>query len=407
MVPGTGKPLPRSRRRSGARRRSPLARLALWSAAGVAGLLLVLGLLAAWRLTSIYRDLVRARDLLDAAGGQLDNGELAEARDGLARAASLLVDANGDLHTSPELDLLDWVPFLSQNLDALRRSVGVTLQLADGGHQLLATAEPLQGANGALDVPLRAGAIPLGVVADVAAQAQDLAAAIPARGDGPSTTLLLRPIADLQDRVYDEAARRREQLDGVSRALTLLSDMSGANGPRRYLIAVANTAEMRGTGGMILSYGILEGGGGDFQLGAFGNIDELFLVEGQGLDPDAIGVPADTQRRWAPADMTRLWRAANLTADFSVAARIMEAMFTTATGLFVDGVIQVDPAGLGAILRGTGPVVVPDAGTVTADNVVSFTLNEAYVQFPDREVRQDLLGDVAEEAFRLLVDGQY
>ena len=34
--------------------------------------------------------------------------------------------------------------------------------------------------------------------------------------------------------------------------------MSGAEGPRRYLIAVANTAEMRGTGGMILSYGVLE-----------------------------------------------------------------------------------------------------------------------------------------------------
>ncbi|MGH9186782.1 MAG: DUF4012 domain-containing protein, partial [Acidimicrobiales bacterium] len=196
-------------------------------------------------------------------------------------------------------------------------------------------------------------------------------------------------------------------LDGVSRALTLLSDMSGANGPRRYLIAVANTAAMRGTGGLILSYGVLEGAGGDFQLGPFGSIDELRLPEGQGVDPNAIGVPADTQRRWAATEMTRLWRSSNHTADFGVAARIMEAMFTFVTGLPVDGVIQVDPAGLGAIMKGTGPVTVPEVGAVTADNVLPFTLNEAYVQFPDREVRQDLLGDVAEEVFRVLIDGQY
>ena len=59
---------------------------------------------------------------------------------------------------------------------------------------------------------------------------------------------------------------RHRQFNKVGPALDLLSDMSGANGPRRYMIAVANEAEMRGTGGMILSYGTLLAQNGKFTL---------------------------------------------------------------------------------------------------------------------------------------------
>ena len=40
------------------------------------------------------------------------------------------------------------------------------------------------------------------------------------------------------------------------------------------------------------------------------------------------------------------------------------------------------------------------------DNVVALTLNDAYVRFPGVEERSDVLGDVAEAAFRRLVDGE-
>jgi hypothetical protein len=82
-------------------------------------------------------------------------------------------------------------------------------------------------------------------------------------------------------------------------------------------------------------------------------------------------------------------------------------MFTAKTGLPVDGVIQIDPAGLAAILAGTGPVLVPDVGAFDASNVVDFTINRAYIDFPDRDQRQELLGDVAEAAFDALVGGEY
>jgi hypothetical protein len=85
----------------------------------------------------------------------------------------------------------------------------------------------------------------------------------------------------------------------------------------------------------------------------------------------------------------------------------METMYAAATGQKADGVVQIDSDGLAAILRGVGPIEAPSLGTVTADNAVALTLNEAYVQFPDRSERQDVLRDVARAAFDRLVSGNY
>src|SRR5213079_1022515 len=85
------------------------------------------------------------------------------------------------------------------------------------------------------------------------------------------------PIASLQRKVYNEAIQRRQQFSSATRGVDLLAEISGANGPRRYLLAVANAAEMRGTGGMVLSYGVLSSAAGRLTLDRFGPIDEIRL----------------------------------------------------------------------------------------------------------------------------------
>jgi hypothetical protein len=387
------------------RRRRPVPHLLLRAGLVVGAVLVLLSLVAAWRLAGVYRDLDKARGLLEHAGALLEDGELAASAADLRSAESLLVQANNQLFTSPELDVLSWMPVFQQNLRSVRDSLGVTLRLVDGGRELLATAEPLQDAQGSIEVPLRDGAVPVDTIGAAAGIADSLASELPAASERPSTALLLSPVRTLADRVYEEAARRRQQLDSVGRALTLLDELSGADGHRRFLIAVANTAEMRGTGGMILSYGVLESEAGQFSLTAFGNIDELFLDVG--VNPTNVGLPEDFMDRWASVEPTRLWRAANVGADFDLSALTMEGMYFRKTGLVADGVIQVDPHGLAAIMRAIGPVSVEEFGDVNAGNVVDLTLNQAYVQFPDREVRQSLLGDVAEAVFTKLLNGRY
>src|SRR5205823_3617111 len=154
--------------------------------------------------------------------------------------------------------------------------------------------------------PLRSGAIPLDIVTALRDQAQALAATLPSERNRPSQLFLLPPVQHLQNVVFDEAVLRHRQFNKVGPALELLSDMSGANGPRRYLLAIANEAEMRGTGGMVLSYGTLLAADGKFSLDRFGPIDDLKLT-----GPVRTAVPPDYFSQYRPMGPTELWRSAN------------------------------------------------------------------------------------------------
>ena len=180
-----------------------------------------------------------------------------------------------------------------------------------------------------------------------------------------------------------------------------MTELAGGNGDRNYLLAIANTAEMRGSGGMVLNYGVLNGSGGHPRPHEFGRIDELAFAG----PVDVPLMPVDYLDRWAGFEPLSRWRQANLAGDFRVVAPVLEAMYRSATGRYVDGVLQIDPAGLASLLEGVGPVFVGEIGEVRSDNVVALTLNEAYFQFPGVEERTDVLGDVAEAGFRRLVDG--
>jgi hypothetical protein len=366
--------------------------------------LVIVGAFAALRLASIARDLRKARTLIESASTDVEQGRLGPARGALSEAQTILVRANGDLYGQPELELVGWLPAVGENLDSLQQSVSVALQLVDGGSRLLAITQPLEDSAGKLEVSLHKGAIPLQPVIDVQRVAQELAQVLPAKAEEPSKRHLVGAIADLQDRIFEQAGRRRTQLDNVSRALSILTDMSGGNGPRRYLIAVANTAEMRGAGGMILSYGVLQSENGTFTLGDFGPIDDIALDFPLATP---VTIPPDYLARWQGLEPTRLWRNTTMSPDFQLAAPIMAAMFQQRTELPVNGVIQIDPAGLAAMLEGTGPVEVPTVGLVSAADVVDLTINRAYIDFPNRDQRQEVSADVAKATFQALIDGDF
>lgn len=362
--------------------------------------LAALGGLAILRLSRSGADLRDAQDLVESAATAIQDGRLADARASLGQAEVLVLRANNDLYSSLELQLISWVPVVHENLDSLRDSVGLAATVINGGRRILDAAIPLESPEGRLEVSLSDGTIPLAALSAAGQEISALSVQLPSV---PTSTprFLLPQARELRSAVYDEAASRRRQLDVLGRGLSLLTELAGGNGDRRYLIAVANTAEMRGSGGMILNYGVLEGRDGVIDLTAFGRIDDLALPGPVAADL----VPADYLARWTGFDPLSRWRQANLAGDFTVVAPVLEAMYTASTGLPVDGVIQIDPAGLSALLDGVGPVTVPELGEVRGDNVAALTLNEAYFRFPGVDQRSDVLGDVAEAAFRRLVDG--
>jgi hypothetical protein len=369
------------------------------------GVLILVAGLAGYRMLRVERDLKQARDLIESASTAIEQGRLGDAQSSLVIAEGHLIKANAQLYGRPELEIISWAPVMHQNIESLRSSVSLALHMATGGDHILRAAQPLQSTQGKLEVSLKGGTIPLTTVRAVQREVDSLARALPGQGEQPSTSLLAGPVGDLQDRVYREAGKRREQLTNVSRALALLSEMAGANGNRRYLIAVANPAEMRGAGGMVLSYGVLTSSAGKFTLGDFGGVDDLALPAP--VDPAALKLPADYLARWNGLEPTLLWRNATVNPDLRFDGPVLEAMYKAKTGVAVSGVIQVDPAGLAAILTGTGPIEVPTVGTVTPENVVDLTINRAYIDFPNRDQRQEVLGDVAKIAFRTLTTGTF
>lgn len=176
-------------------------------------------------------------------------------------------------------------------------------------------------------------------------------------------------------------------------------------GPRRYLVVAANPAEMRAGSGMWLSGGVLTTRNGSLRLG---EVAPLY----QQADPrdGAVPIPdaqfaALWEADWRP---TWDWRSLMTSPRLPVSAALGRAMWSAAGKPPVDGILVVDPVGLAAVVRATGPV---QAGgrTVTADEVVPLLLNGQYQAVgsdPSEQVdRREALGAIAGAAFSALNAG--
>lgn len=360
---------------------------------------------AAVRVAEAVDTLRSAESDIEVASEMLKDGQVGPARDRLVAAEAALTEVSETLHTAPELTALGLLPVVSQNLASIRDSIRVATTVVHGGRLILATADDLQGPDGSLEVSLEEGKVDVETLQAARVHVDDLFVQLTVDTQRSGSPLLLPATRELRDAVFDEADEQRVALDRLQRGLTILDELLGVTRPARTLLAVANTAEMRGSGGMMLNYGVLDGDGGGADLVEFGRVEELPV--NVPVEPESVDLPEDFTGRWDGFQPTREWRNATLSGDFTLTAPALLAMYQRASGVVADGVIQVDAHALAAILSVVGPVVVDEVGVVNADNVVALVLNDAYRLFPGVEERSDVLGDVAEAAFTALTEGDY
>jgi hypothetical protein len=174
--------------------------------------------------------------------------------------------------------------------------------------------------------------------------------------------------------------------------MRVLPEFLGAGGTRRYIIAVQNPAESRGTGGLIGVYSILTVRDGALSMSSFGDVAALPTVpEGSVRPPNE-----SYATRYGRFQALSNWSNVNMTPDFPSAATALERMYREVAGTRVEGTIAVDPHAFEEFLRVLGAVEIPETGFVLdASNVVDYLTNQAYADLPDAGARKSLLGQAA------------
>jgi hypothetical protein len=192
------------------------------------------------------------------------------------------------------------------------------------------------------------------------------------------------PVARARREVVDELDRRLlPVLRGAATAATAAPELLGASGPRRYFLALQNTAEARGSGGLPGVYAVLVADRGRLRLERVGSDRDLQEPVGE-----RVGSTQEHTRRYATFAAGSAWLNANLGPHFPDAARIWSQLWQRQSGQRVDGVLALDPAVLDHLLTATGPVPLPDGTVLSAGDAVPLTLSRAYALHDDDHLQR-------------------
>ena len=288
------------------------------------------------------------------------------------------------------------VPFVASNVRAARALADIGTDLANAGESLTTAVHPE-----ALEVV--GGRLPLDEVTRITPELERGSAALTAAlhrlNDVRDDPYLAPPVRDAVNKVHEQLVQAEGEARRAAAAAKLAPAIFGGDGPRRYLLVVQNNAESRATGGFIGSYGVITAENGKL------DVSDLLRT---GIWNNAIAVHDPTPPLVAPPDYFRRYNQfspvttlqnVNLSPDFPSVTDVLLNLAPQAGVGQVDGVMSVDPIGLAALLKLTGPVTVAGWPTPISDlDVVSVTLRDAYAKFAETPERADFLGDVAQAA---------
>lgn len=172
-------------------------------------------------------------------------------------------------------------------------------------------------------------------------------------------------------------------------AAQALPNLLGFDRPRKYLVAFQNSAEARGTGGILGAFAILRL---DKAEPSIERVGSNVLLQSQSTLP--ISMPKEFFNIYGhdPA----IWQNSNMSPHFPYGAQLWLALWKKQFGEDLDGVMTLDPIVLSQVLKATGPVVVRGR-PITSQNVVAETLSDSYLRYEkDNDGRKRYLVEIIE-----------
>ena len=193
----------------------------------------------------------------------------------------------------------------------------------------------------------------------------------------------------------------------IKSEITTLAKISpillGGEKPMKYLVAIQNSAEARGTGGILGAYAIVELNKGSLKVIETGSNEPLY---GSSLEKIPIDVPDEYKRLYG--ENPAILQNSNLSPHFPYGAEIWLALWEKKFDQTLDGVIAIDPTALSYILRSTGPITLNSGEQITSDNLVADTLKDAYKRYEkDNKARKQYLVDIMNATVKHLNSGDY
>lgn len=372
---------------------------------------LVIGLLVLVYGVVLASDLIRARQFLLQGQNNLQLAYQEAEKVDPSKALQYFKEARDDFTNaskalnSPSVSVLDPAPAVNKNMLALKKLASIGLEITHVGELLTQASmkflkkngKPTFGFNnGQIDFQSFIAARPYVDQANLhILMATAEYEKIPSGG-------LVSPIKRACDEVGDRLSELKNLTANTKKSLDLLPGVLGANSKRRYFLAVQNNAELRATGGLIGSYGIISVDKGKLALEVFDDIHRLERV-----DQKPVAASKDYISRYGSFKGTSMWLNVNMSPDFPTVGRLLVELYKSVKGEDLDGVISMDPVALKYILNAIGPVKVPGRTVgIDANNAIDWTLIKAYEEYPENRERKNFLADVAKAVWEHIVAGQ-
>ena len=360
---------------------------------GVAALLTVLAVIPG---ISAREHLERGRDGLANAQSALEKGDLPRAIQEFHAAEREFVDAKGD-GDNPLMRIPALFPLIGRTPDAVRTFADVGLRLASAGVELTNELDLLPGGLDALApqdrrIPIENLQLLAPVMTRVRAEVED----VTAEAEGIATTLVPQEVVAGGDLLREKLTQALPAVRSADEMLRALPTFAGIDAPKRYLLGPENSAELRGTGGLLTTFSVVTIDDGLITLTPFRDIREIPLLRPQ----DAPWPSPELQDIYSSFNAAGSARNATATLDGPTASLFLENLWNETMPDPIDGVILVDVQALAYLVEATGPVEVEGVpNDLTKRNVVRFVASDAYGLIQDQDARKDFVGVVGQAVF--------
>ena len=337
--------------------------------------------------TAVERGTVDVRRGLDLAKA----GKASEAGEQFAAAARELAAAH-ELTNSIWAKPSQLVPLVGQQVHVVERLTGAGADASNVAARaaVQANVESLKLRKGTIDVEGMAAMEPS--LVEVVAQLDRTIATI----SDSTTPWLVAPLATRMNRFTSYVDEATTDAHRALDAVRVVPGMLGRDGPRHYLIIFANPAESRDLGGFAGAWGEMVADKGKLTLPRNGKISDLNLAGA----PHQLTEPGLVPARMRQSNPQIFWQNVTNTPDLPTAAEVARQLWPQSGGGQLDGMLYLDPEGIAALLKLTGPVTVPGVDVkVDATTAVSFLLKDQYAQLDVSDERKDFLADMARSVF--------